>query len=214
SLSSFSPVVILSALNGMLVQAAPGGIGVGIMYLLMYVIVTIFLVGLMAGRTPEYLGMKIEGRDIKNAVAAFITHPLLILVPVVLAFGIGAERAIGIIPSAAGFTKIFYEYVSAAANNGSDFLGSSGNTVFFNVSTGITMWLGRFIPMIFMLSLADGISKRKRSPVQGLRTDSISFPIVLVVSILILTVLTFFPFLVIGPVLQFLESHFLVVNYI
>ncbi|MEM0138801.1 MAG: potassium-transporting ATPase subunit KdpA [Thermoplasmatales archaeon] len=213
-LSSFSPVVIISALNGMLVQGAPGGAGIGIMYLLMYVIVTIFLVGLMAGRTPEYLGMKIEGRDIKNAVAAFITHPLLILVPVALAFGLGAERAVGVIPSAAGFTKIFYEYVSAAANNGSDFLGPSGNTVFLNVSTGITMWLGRFIPMIFMLSLADGISKRKRSPVQGLRTDSISFPIVLVVSILILTVLTFFPFLVIGPVLQFLESHFLVVNYV
>ncbi|MEM0134124.1 MAG: potassium-transporting ATPase subunit KdpA, partial [Thermoplasmatales archaeon] len=80
SLSSFNPVVIMSAFFGMLIQAAPGGIGVGAMYLLMYVIVTIFLVGLMAGRTPEYLGVKIEGRDVKLAVAAFLTHPIVILV--------------------------------------------------------------------------------------------------------------------------------------
>ena len=205
SLSGFNPVVILTAFFGMLIQAAPGGVGVGAMYLIMYVIVTIFLVGLMAGRTPEYLGVKIEGSDVKLAVAAFLTHPIIILVPTVVAFAIGAESTVGLAANATGFTRIFYEFTSAAANNGSDYLGAAGNTVFFNVATGIVMWVGRFLPILFMLAIADGVSTRKRSQKQGLKTGSISFVVILVFSIFILTVLTFFPFLVLGPVLQFLQ---------
>lgn len=206
SLSGFNPVVILTAFLGMLIQGAPGGIGVGAMYLIMYVIVTIFLVGLMAGRTPEYLGVKIEGSDVKLAVAAFLTHPIIILVPTVVALAIGAESTVGLAANATGFTRVFYEFTSAAANNGSDFLGAAGNTVFFNVTTGIVMWLGRFLPIMFMLAIADGVSTRKRSQKQGLKTGSISFVVILVFSIFILTVLTFFPFLVLGPVLQFLQG--------
>lgn len=206
SLSAFNPVVILTAFFGMLIQAVPGGIGTGAMYLLMYVIVTIFLVGLMAGRTPEYLGFKIEGQDVKLAVASFLTHPIIILIPTVLAFAVGAERGAGLSADSIGFTKVFYEFTSAAANNGSDFLGSAANTVFFNVSTGIVMWLGRFLPMLFMLAIADGVATRKRGYGQGLKTGSMSFVIVLIVSIFILTVLTFFPFLVLGPILQFLQG--------
>lgn len=206
SLSGFNPVVILTAFFGMLIQAAPGGVGVGAMYLIMYVIVTIFLVGLMAGRTPEYLGVKIEGSDVKLAVAAFLTHPIIILVPTVVAFAIGAESTVGLAANATGFTRIFYEFTSAAANNGSDYLGAAGNTVFFNVATGIVMWVGRFLPILFMLAIADGVSTRKRSQKQGLKTGSISFVVILVFSIFILTVLTFFPFLVLGPVLQFLQG--------
>ena len=206
SLSGFNPVVILTAFFGMLIQAAPGGIGVGAMYLIMYVIVTIFLVGLMAGRTPEYLGVKIEGSDVKLAVAAFLTHPIIILLPTVVAFAIGAESTVGLAANATGFTRIFYEFTSAAANNGSDYLGAAGNTVFFNVTTGIVMWLGRFLPILFMLAIADGVSTRKRSQKQGLKTGSISFVVILVFSIFILTVLTFFPFLVLGPVVQFLQG--------
>ena len=205
SLSGFNPVVILTAFFGMLIQGAPGGVGVGAMYLIMYVIVTIFLVGLMAGRTPEYLGVKIEGSDVKLAVAAFLTHPIIILVPTVVAFAIGAESTVGLAANATGFTRIFYEFTSAAANNGSDYLGAAGNTVFFNVATGIVMWVGRFLPILFMLAIADGVSTRKRSQKQGLKTGSISFVVILVFSIFILTVLTFFPFLVLGPVLQFLQ---------
>ena len=206
SLSGFNPVVILTAFFGMLIQGAPGGVGVGAMYLIMYVIVTIFLVGLMAGRTPEYLGVKIEGSDVKLAVAAFLTHPIIILVPTVVAFAIGAESTVGLAANATGFTRIFYEFTSAAANNGSDYLGAAGNTVFFNVATGIVMWVGRFLPILFMLAIADGVSTRKRSQKQGLKTGSISFVVILVFSIFILTVLTFFPFLVLGPVLQFLQG--------
>ncbi len=206
SLAAFNPVVILSGFIGMLIQGAPGGEGIGAMYLIMYVIVTIFLVGLMAGRTPEYLGIKIEGRDVKLAVMAFLTHPIIILVPTVLAFAIGAEKAAGLTANSIGFTQIFYEFTSSAANNGSDFLGASGNTIFFNVTTGIVMWLGRYLPMLFMLAIADSVAVRKRTPSQGLKTGTISFVVILVVSIFILTVLTFFPFLVLGPILQFLES--------
>ncbi|MCL5408241.1 MAG: potassium-transporting ATPase subunit KdpA [Candidatus Thermoplasmatota archaeon] len=206
SLGAFNPIVILTAFFGMLIQGAPGGIGIGAMYLIMYVIVTIFLVGLMAGRTPEYLGIKIEGRDVKLAIAAFLTHPIIILIPTVLAFAIGAEKAVGVTSNSTGFTTIFYEFTSAAANNGSDFLGAAGNTVFFNVATGIVMWLGRYLPILFLLAIADSVAVRKRSPSQGLKTGNISFVVILVVSIFILTVLTFFPFLVLGPVLQFLQG--------
>ena len=206
SLAAFNPVVIFAGFIGMLIQGAPGGEGIGAMYLIMYVIVTIFLVGLMAGRTPEYLGIKIEGRDVKLAVMAFLTHPIIILVPTVLAFAIGAEKAAGLTANSIGFTQIFYEFTSSAANNGSDFLGASGNTIFFNVTTGIVMWLGRYLPMLFMLAIADSVAVRKRTPSQGLKTGNISFVVILVVSIFILTVLTFFPFLVLGPILQFLEG--------
>lgn len=209
SLSSLNPLVILTAFFGMLIQSAPGGIGVGTMYLIMYVVVTIFVVGLMAGRTPEYIGAKIEGRDVKLAVGAFLTHPIIILVPTVIAFALGAEKDVGLTINSVGFTKVFYEFTSAASNNGSDFLGASGNTLFFNVTTGIVMWLGRFLPILFMLAIADSVSTRKRGQSQGLKTGSLSFVVILVVSIFILTVLTFFPFLVIGPIVQFLQGFHL-----
>lgn len=209
SLSSLNPLVILTAFFGMLIQSAPGGIGVGTMYLIMYVVVTIFVVGLMAGRTPEYIGAKIEGRDVKLAVGAFLTHPIIILVPTVIAFALGAEKDVGLTINSVGFTKVFYEFTSAASNNGSDFLGASGNTLFFNVATGIVMWLGRFLPILFMLAIADSVSTRKRGQSQGLKTGSLSFVVILVVSIFILTVLTFFPFLVIGPIVQFLQGFHL-----
>src|SRR5437667_9526077 len=141
SLSSVNPLVILSAFNGMLIQATPGGKGVGVMYMVMFIVLTVFIVGLMSGRTPEYLGMKITARDVKLVMIAFLVHPVIILIPTVLAFSTGAASAIGVGTNSVGFTQIFYEFTSAAANNGSDFLGASANTPFFNVSTGIVMLL-------------------------------------------------------------------------
>ncbi len=206
SLAAFNPLVILAAFMGMMVQASPGGIGVGAMYMLMYVVVTVFLVGLMAGRTPEYLGAKITAGDVKLAVVGFLSHPVLILVPTVLAFATGAAYQAGIGSGPVGFTKILYEFTSAAANNGSDFLGASGNTVFFNVSTGIVVWAGRFIPILIMLAIAGRFQTRKRSEDIALRTDNLIFPVILVGAIFILAILTFFPFLAVGPVLMFLEG--------
>lgn len=206
SLAAMHPLVILAALMGMMIQATPGGIGVGAMYMLMYVVITVFIVGLMAGRTPEYLGAKINASDVKLAVIAFLAHPIIILVPTALAYATGAVHAIGLGKGPVGFTQILYEFTSAAANNGSDFLGSQGNTVFFNVSTGIVMWAGRFIPIVIMLAIAGRMLEKRRSTEIALRTDNFIFPAILIISILILAVLTFFPFLAVGPILMHLEG--------
>lgn len=206
ALAAMHPLVILAAFLGMMIQATPGGAGVGAMYMLMYVMITVFIVGLMAGRTPEYLGAKISAKDVELAIVAFLSHPIIILVPTVLAYALGAVHAIGLGNGPGGFTEILYEYTSAAANNGSDFLGSSGNTVFFNVSTGIVMWAGRFIPILIMLAISGRMYDKKRSPEVALRTDDLIFPAILIFSIIILAVLTFFPFLAVGPILMHLEG--------
>ncbi|EQD50998.1 ATPase, K+ transporting, A subunit, partial [mine drainage metagenome] len=136
----------------------------------------------------------------------FLSHPIIILVPTVITFAIGAQTAAGLGTGSISFTQVFYEFTSAAANNGSDFLGSSGNTVFFNVSTGIVMWLGRFVPIAIMLAISGNMVQRKRYASEALRTDSLTFAAVLVVAIFILAVLTFFPFLTLGPILSYLEG--------
>jgi K+-transporting ATPase ATPase A chain len=207
SLFGMHPLVILAAFMGMLIQATPGGKGVGMMYMVMYTVITVFIVGLMSGRTPEYLGMKINGRDVLLVMAAFLVHPIIILLPTVLAYATGAANAIGVSGNATGFIQILYEYTSAAANNGSDFLGASGNTPFLNVSTGLVMFAGRFLPIFLLLALAGSMLGRKRHAEIGLRTDSITFSIVLIGATLILVVLTFFPFLAMGPILSFLHGN-------
>ncbi len=208
SLSAVNPLVILSAFNGMLIQATPGGKGVGLMYMIMFIILTVFIVGLMSGRTPEYLGMKITARDVKLVMIAFLIHPIIILVPTVLAFATGAANAVSSGNDSIGFTQIFYEFTSAASNNGSDFLGASANTPFFNISTGIVMVLGRFAPIGLLLALGGSMINRKRlTTAAGVRTDSFLFSIVLVGSILVLVLLTFFPFLALGPILEFFQGH-------
>jgi K+-transporting ATPase ATPase A chain len=207
SLYGMHPLVILSGLMGMLIQATPGGKGVGLMYMIMYVVITVFVVGLMSGRTPEYLGMKITGRDVLIVMVTFLVHPIIILIPTFMAYATGAAGAIGVGRTSTGFTQILYEFTSAAANNGSDFLGASGNTLFFNISTGLVMFAGRFAPIILLLALAGSMIDRKRHAEVGLRTDSITFSIVLVGSTLILVVLTFFPFLALGPILSFFQGH-------
>jgi K+-transporting ATPase ATPase A chain len=206
SLSAMHPLAILSALMGMMIQATPGGKGVGLMYMIMYIVITVFIVGLMSGRTPEYLGIKITGRDVKLVMIAFLIHPLIILVPTVLAYATGAAAAIGVGTSSVGFTKILYEFTSAAANNGSDFLGAAANTPFFNISTAIVIFIGRYAPIAILLALAGSMIGRNRVTTAGLKTDSLVFSLVLVGSIIILVVLTFFPFLALGPLLSFFRG--------
>lgn len=208
SLAGNNPLAILAAFMGMLIQSTPGGKGVGLMYMLMYVIITVFIVGLMSGRTPEYLGMKVTGRDVKLVMVAFLIHPIAIIVPTVVAYASGAVAAIGYNGSSLSFTQILYEFTTAAANNGSDFLGSTANTPFFNVATGLVILLGRYGPMVCLLALAGSMIGRKRSPAKAaLKTDTLSFSLILVASILVLVVLTFFPFLALGPLLAYLQGH-------
>jgi potassium-transporting ATPase potassium-binding subunit len=209
NLYGMHPLAILSAFMGMFIQATPGGKGVGLMYMIMYVILTVFIVGLMSGRTPEYLGMKITGRDVKLVMVAFLIHPLIIVIPTVAAYASGAAAAVGGSANYSGFTSILYEFTTAAANNGSDFLGTSANTPFFNISTGIVMLVGRYAPIMVLLALAGAMIGRKRasSTEAALKTDSITFSLVLVASIILLVVLTFFPFIALGPILGYFQGH-------
>jgi K+-transporting ATPase ATPase A chain len=205
SLSGIHPLGITSGFLGMFIQSIPGGKGVGMMYMVMFVLITVFVVGLMSGRTPEYLSVKITGRDVLLVMVAFLLHPITILIPTVTAYASGAAAAIGVNGSSVGFTQILWEYTSAAANNGSDFLGSQAqNSPFFNISTGIIMLIGRYGPILILLALSGSMIGRKRTgTTTGLKTDTLLFTIVLVASIIILVVLSFFPFLAIGPIASF-----------
>ena len=209
SLAGIHPLGILSAFMGMLIQATPGGKGVGVMYMIMYIVITVFVVGLMTGRTPEYLGMKINARDVKLVMVAFLIHPIIILVPTVIAYATNAVNAISgfsSLPTPVGFTQILYEYTSSAANNGSDFLGAAANTPFFNISTAAVIFAGRFAPIAILLALSGSMIGRKRTNESSLKTDSTTFSLVLIGSILLLVVLTFFPFLILGPLLQYFRG--------
>ena len=209
SLSGIHPLTILSAFMGMLIQATPGGKGVGVMYMIMYIVITVFIVGLMTGRTPEYLGVKITARDVKLVMVAFLIHPVIILVPTVLAYATQAVNAIpgfSSLPSSVGFTQILYEFTSSAANNGSDFLGTAANTPFFNIATAVVIFVGRYGPIAVLLALSGSMIGRKRTGEVSLKTDSNVFSVVLVGSILLLVVLTFFPFLILGPLLAYFQG--------
>ena len=214
SLAGIHPLTILSAFMGMLIQATPGGKGVGVMYMIMYIIITVFIVGLMTGRTPEYLGIKIVARDVKLVMVAFLIHPIIILVPTVLAYATNAVNAIpgfSSLPSSVGFTQILYEFTTSAANNGSDFLGTGANTPFFNLATAAVIFIGRYGPIAVLLALSGSMIGRKRTGESSLKTDSNTFSLVLIGSILLLVVLTFFPFLILGPLLAFFQG---MVNFI
>ena len=201
SLSGMSPDAIISFLVAMFVQAIPGGAGIGMVYMLVYVILTLFIVGLMVGKTPEFMSMKISPRDVKMGVFIFLIHPALILIPAVIAFSTGnAQVIIGDKVTPLGYTQTLYEFTSAAANNGSDYFGTAADTPFWNWSTGIVMFLGRYLPIGLMLVIAGSFTvKDRKEVVEPIKTQGIVFISVLVVVTFLLTALTFFPFLVIGP---------------
>jgi potassium-transporting ATPase potassium-binding subunit len=206
ALSGMHPLTVISGFLGMFIQSIPGGKGIGLMYMVMYIIITVFIVGLMSGRTPEYLGIKITGRDVKLVMMTFLIHPIIILIPTVIAYASGAVAAIGVGGNSVGYTQILYEFTTAAANNGSDFLGASGNTPFFNIVTAIVIFIGRYAPLAILLALSGSMIGRKRGGTTGLKTDSPIFTIILVASIIILVVLTFFPFLALGPISSFFRG--------
>jgi len=201
SLSGMLPNAIISLLVAMFVQAIPGGAGIGMVYMLVYVILTLFLVGLMVGKTPEFMSMKISPRDVKMGVFIFLSHPALILIPAVIVFSTGnAQVIIGDKVTPLGYTQTLYEFTSAAANNGSDYFGTSANTPFWNWCTGIVMFLGRYLPLGLMLMIAGSFTiKDRKEVVEPIKTKGLVFISVLVVVTFLLTALTFFPFLVIGP---------------
>jgi K+-transporting ATPase ATPase A chain len=201
SLTGMSPNAVIGLFLGMFVQAIPGADGTGMMMMIVFVILTLFLVGLMVGKTPEFMSMKIDPKDVKLAAFVFLIHPALILIPSAMAYTTeNAQAILGQQTTPATFTQVLYEYSSAAANNGSDYLGTAANTSFWNWSTAWIMILGRYAPIGLMLAIAGSFTLRDRKEVvEPIKTSGFLFVGVLSVMVFILTALTFFPFLAMGP---------------
>ena len=201
ALTGMSPNAIISFFLAMFVQAIPGAVGTGMITTIVYVLLTLFIVGLMVGKSPEFMSMKISPKDIKLAVFFFLLHPAIILIPTVIAMGTGnAQAIVGDKMTPMGYTQTLYDYTSAAANNGSDYFGTSANTPFWNYSTAIVMFLGRYLPFGLILAIAGSFTAKDRKEViEPIKTKGPVFIAVLVTITFLLTALTFFPFLILGP---------------
>ena len=192
---SLTPLGGMVPLLHMMLNCVFGGKGVGFMNMIMYAILAVFLCGLMIGRTPEYLGKKIEGREMKLIVIVLILHPLLILGFSALAVVNQAGLAGITNPGFHGLSQVLYEFASSAANNGSGFEGLADNTGFWNMTTGIVMFLGRYIPIIAQIAIAGSLLAKRRmnESVGTLRTDNVLFMLILVFIVYIFGWLHFFP---------------------
>ena len=205
---SLNPIAGAVPLTMMMLNVVFSGIGAGFENMLMYVVVAVFIAGLMVGRTPEYLGKKVEAREVKLAMVAILFHPLLICVGT----GLFAATAWGVKttanPGAHGFSEILYEFTSAAANNGSGFEGLADNNPAWNIATGIVLLLGRFPSLILPLAVAGFLSTKKRVPqtTGTLRTDNLTFAGMLLGTVLLVGALSFLPAVVLGPIADHLAA--------
>jgi K+-transporting ATPase ATPase A chain len=195
--------------NMMLGETAPGGVGSGLYGMLVLAIIAVFVAGLMVGRTPEYLGKKIGPREIKLVSLYILTTPVLVLVGTALSFAIPAVRAdvesTSIWnPGLHGFSEVLYAFTSAANNNGSAFAGLTANTPWFNTALGVAMLLGRFLPIVFVLALAGSLAAQDRLPVTAgtLPTHRPQFVGLHLGAVLIVSALTYFPVLALGPLAE------------
>jgi potassium-transporting ATPase potassium-binding subunit len=198
-LGGFVPMFLMQ-----LGEVAPGGVGTGLYSILIFAILGVFIAGLMIGRTPEYLGKKIEAFEMKMASVFILTTPFAVLIGTAVAVMTSAGKAGVGNPSAHGFSEILYAFTSAANNNGSSFGGLTASTVFYNVATGLTMFIGRFWPIMAALAIAGSLAMKKRVPVtEGtMPTHGPLFVVLLIGSILLIGVLTYVPALALGPVVE------------
>jgi potassium-transporting ATPase potassium-binding subunit len=198
-LGGFVPLLLIE-----LGEVAPGGVGTGVYSILMFAILGVFIAGLMIGRTPEYLGKKIEAFEMKMASVFILTTPFVVLIGTAVAVMTVAGKAGVANPGPHGFTEILYAFSSVANNNGSAFTGLSANTVFYNVSTGLAMFIGRFWPIMAALAIAGSLAAKKRVPVTDgtMPTHGPLFVTLLIGSILLIGVLTYVPALALGPVVE------------
>ncbi len=203
-LDSLMPAGGFSTLFNLFLQVIWGGQGTGTAYLFIYLILAVFLTGLMVGRTPEFLGRKIEKPEIVLASVVLLIHPIAVLIPAAIALAFPDQLAGISNPGFHGLSQVVYEYASASANNGSGLEGLADNTLWWNLSTCFSLLLGRYIPIIALLLLADNLSRKQPVPVTPgtLRTDTLLFTSVTAGVILILGALTFFPILVLGPIAE------------
>lgn len=216
---STMPLTGFMQLMAMMINCFYGGCGVGILNYYVFIIIAVFISGLMVGRTPEFMGHKVEAREIKIAAIIALLHPFIILVGTAVASYMVAHHPDidwAVKPSAwlnnpgyHGFSEMLYEYTSSAANNGSGFEGLGDNNIFWNVSTGIVLLLGRFLPIVGPVAIGGIMAKKKFIPEGAgtLQTDTATFGFMTMAVIIILTALSFFPALVLGPVAEYFSMY-------
>jgi K+-transporting ATPase ATPase A chain len=199
---SLNPIAGMVAMSNLMLNVVFSGVGAGFENMLMYIIIAVFLAGLMVGRTPEYLGKKVEAKEVKLAMISVLIHPLVILCGAGLfAATLWGTKTVAN-PGPHGFSEILYEFSSAAANNGSGFEGLADNNPAWNIATGIVLLIGRFPPLILPLALAGFLSQKKLVPqtTGTLRTDNLTFAGMLLGTVLLVGALSFMPAVVLGPV--------------
>jgi K+-transporting ATPase ATPase A chain len=204
---SFTPLGGLVPLFQMqLGEVVFGGVGTGLYSMLIFAIVGVFIAGLMIGRTPEYLGKKIEAFEMKMSSIAILVMPFIVLTGTAVAVSVDAGRAAVANPGVHGFSEILYAFSSAGNNNGSAFAGISADTPFYNVALALTMWLGRFWPIVAVLAIAGSLAAKKRIPVSDgtMPTHGVTFVILLIGTVLLVGALTFVPALALGPIVEHL----------
>ncbi|MFF1416256.1 potassium-transporting ATPase subunit KdpA [Streptomyces sp. NPDC058280] len=194
----------MTIFNMMLGEVAPGGTGSGLYGILIVAVIAVFVAGLMVGRTPEYLGKKLRGRQMKFASLYILTTPAVVLTGAGIAMALPGERAAMLNPGPHGFSEVLYAFTSAANNNGSAFAGLSANTVWYNTALGLAMIIGRFLPIVFVLALAGSLAEQRPVPVNAgtLPTHRPQFVGLLTGVILIVVGLTYFPALALGPLAE------------
>jgi K+-transporting ATPase ATPase A chain len=201
---SLNPLTGLMPMIGMWLNEDFGGVGVGFINMFVYIVIAVFLAGMMVGRTPEYLGWRIEAREVKLAAGATLWHAVAILFPTALfamtQWGAGTLNNAG----AHGFSEILYEFSSSSANNGSGFEGLGDNTVPWNVATGLVMMLSRFIPIILPLAIVGSLMQKRRAAQSAgsLGVEDTTFGVMLLATIIIVGALTFFPAAALGPIAE------------
>jgi K+-transporting ATPase ATPase A chain len=206
---STMPISGMNAMLGMMVNSLYGGVGVGFLNFYIFIIIAVFISGLMVGRTPEFLGKKIEAREMKIAMIIFLLHPLLILTGTALASHLYMQNPHTLSgwlnnPGYHGFSEMLYEYTSSSANNGSGFEGLGDNTPWWNISCGIVMLLARFLPIIGPVAIAGLLAKKKYIPESAgtLKADTATFGMMVFAVIVVLVGLSFFPALALGPIAE------------
>jgi len=206
---SSMPLSGMNQLLAMMVNSVYGGVGVGILNFFVFVILAVFIGGLMVGRTPEIFGKKIEAREMKIAMLITLLHPFLILVGTALSVAMPFHTLHTLNnPSYHGFSEMLYEFTSSAANNGSGFEGLGDNTVFWNVATGFVLLLGRYLPIIGPVAIAGLLAHKKYIP-EGpgtLATDTATFGTIVFAVVFIVAALAFFPALTLGPIADYFST--------
>jgi K+-transporting ATPase ATPase A chain len=205
---SFQPLGGVVPMSLMMLNVDFSGIGAGFLNMLMYVITAVFLAGLMVGRTPEYLGKKIEAKEVKLAMLAILIHPLLITCGAALFAATDWGRTTVANPGPHGFSEVLYEFTSAAANNGSGFEGLADNNPPWNIATGIVLLLGRFPALVLPIAIAGFLAEKKRVPPSSgtLLTNDLTFAAMLLGTVLLVGALSFMPAVVLGPIADQLSA--------